>query len=226
VLVKTLTSPVQTANGQYCFTIDPATISGLDLTKGFDYNATATMQLGSITLPPKTIGAPITGTIAAQNNDYTPKCAEPCASCGTATTPLCPPCGQQGQPLCPACGQAGQPACPVVTTCTPNMAGCITPVDELCAPGSPSYPLCIHVPPPPHVSDPKGKPKTECIPKIKPMKELPTKAVVKPKAKPRPKPVVSNGDVPKPVHKVKRKPRPKPAQSSSAPAEAPFDDGC
>ncbi|NOT66059.1 MAG: hypothetical protein HOP06_08560 [Methylotenera sp.] len=227
VLVKTLTSPVQTANGQYCFTIDPATISGLDLTKGFDYNATATMQLGSITLPPKTIGVPITGTLAAQNNDYTPKCAEPCASCGTATTPLCPPCGQQGQPLCPACGQAGQPACPVQTGCTPNMLGCIDPPDEVCAPGSPGWPLCKHSPPtclnpPCMVVKP---PKVACIPKIKPMKELPTKAAVKPKAKPRPKPVVSKGDVPKPVHKVKRKPRPKPAQSS-APVEAPFDDGC
>lgn len=237
-LVKTLNGPILTADGQYCFTIDPATISGLDLTKGFDYNATATMQLGSITLPPKTIGVPKDGTLSGANNDYTPKCAEPCASCGTATTPLCPPCGQQGQPLCPACGQAGQPACPVQTGCLPNMVGCVS-VDFNCAPGSPNYPLCIHNPPPPHgdclfppckgntgVSSVDKPPKIQCIPKIKPMKDLPTKSAVKSKAKSRPKPVLSNGDAPKPVHKVKHKPRTKPAQSRPPLAEAPFDDGC
>jgi hypothetical protein len=239
VLVKTLTSPALTANGQYCFTIDPATISGLDLTKGFDYNATATMQSGSIILPVKTIGVPKDGTQSGQNNDYKSQCEAAC-SCGTATTPLCPACGQPGQPLCPACGQLGQPACPVQTACTPNMLGCIvTHDDDSCTPDSPFYPTCLHNPPhggdcmfppckeKPRTSDPHGKPKTECIPKIKPMKPLPEKAVVKHVAKPRPKPVVSDGDAPKPVvHKAKHKARPKPAQNKSAPAEEPFDDGC
>jgi hypothetical protein len=156
VLVKTLTSPVLTANGQYCFTIDPAAISGLDLTKGFDYNATATMQSGSIILPVKTIGVPKDGTQSGQNNDYKSQC-DASLACGTAAgqlaCPLCdclgnavPVCGTPGQPPCPKCGQAGQPSC------------------QVC--GQAGQPLCVTCDVPP--TNGNGTPKKSTLPKSYP----------------------------------------------------------
>lgn len=107
--LTTYTSPAISADGKVCFPINPSTIPGLDMSKGFDYSAQASMTIngasGSYSLPTKLLGAGPDGLQPGSNNDYTPTC--------NVTTPLCITClcGHPGQPVCPACGQAGQPLC-------------------------------------------------------------------------------------------------------------------
>lgn len=107
IKLTTYNSSAISADGKVCFPINPATIPGLDLTKGFDFSAQASMTImgssGTYALPTKLLGAGPNGTQPGRNNDYTPVC----------NTPLCITClcGHPGQPVCPACGQAGQPLC-------------------------------------------------------------------------------------------------------------------
>lgn len=124
IKLTTYASPAITADGQICFPINPSTIPGLDLSKGFDYAAKADLKIGTYVLPSKMLGAGPDGQLPGKNNDYAVKCPTvscgqpgqpPCPQCGTPGAPPCPACGQEGQPLCPACGQLGQPLC--VDTC-------------------------------------------------------------------------------------------------------------
>ena len=111
IKLTTYNSATISADGKVCFPINPATIPGLDLTKGFDFSAQASMTIigssGTYVLPTKLLGAGPNGTQPGRNNDYTPACTI------VTNTPLCITClcGHPGQPVCPACGQAGQPLC-------------------------------------------------------------------------------------------------------------------
>ena len=111
IKLTTYNSATISADGKVCFPINPAAIPGLDLTKGFDFSAQASMTImgssGTYVLPAKLLGAGPNGTQPGRNNDYTPACTI------ITNTPLCKTClcGQPGQPVCPACGQAGQPLC-------------------------------------------------------------------------------------------------------------------
>ena len=115
IKLTTYNSATISADGKVCFPINPATIPGLDLTKGFDFSAQASMTImgtsGTYVLPTKLLGAGPNGTLPGRNNDYTPACNI------VINTPLCITClcGHPGQPVCPACGQAGQPLC--ATSC-------------------------------------------------------------------------------------------------------------
>ena len=115
IKLTTYNSATISADGKVCFPINPATIPGLDLTKGFDFSAQASMMItgtsGTYVLPTKLLGAGPNGTQPGRNNDYTPTCNI------VISTPLCITClcGHPGQPVCPACGQAGQPLC--ATSC-------------------------------------------------------------------------------------------------------------
>ena len=115
IKLTTYNSATISADGKVCFPINPAAIPGLDLTKGFDFSAQASMTIsgssGTYMLPTKLLGAGPNGTQPGRNNDYTPACTI------VTNTPLCITClcGHPGQPVCPACGQAGQPLC--ATSC-------------------------------------------------------------------------------------------------------------
>ena len=116
IKITTLNQPAINADGQVCFPINPSTIAGLDLTKGFDYSAKADLKIGTVILSPKTLGAGPNGTKPGVNNDYSVNCSVG-GVCGMPGQPPCPVCGQEGQPPCPTCGQPGQPLCPDI--CTP-----------------------------------------------------------------------------------------------------------
>ncbi len=109
--LTTYTSPAISADGKVCFPINPSSIPGLDMSKGFDYSAQASMTIngasGPYSLPTKLLGAGPDGLQPGSNNDYTPTCSN------VTDAPLCITClcGHPGQPVCPACGQAGQPLC-------------------------------------------------------------------------------------------------------------------
>ena len=130
--LTTYTSATLNADGKTCFPINPGSIPGLDLTKGFDYSAQASFQIGGYLLPNKLLGAGPDGLQVGQNNDYASTCTAT-TSCGQPGQPPCPSCGTLGQPPCPACGQVGQPPCPP----------CGQPGQPLCAESclNPSYPV-------------------------------------------------------------------------------------
>ena len=115
IKVTTLNQPAINADGQVCFPINPSTITGLDLTKGFDYSAKADLKIGTVILSPKTLGSGPNGTKPGVNNDYSVNCSVG-SVCGAPGQPPCPACGQEGQPPCPTCGQPGQPLCPDICT--------------------------------------------------------------------------------------------------------------
>ena len=73
-LLTTLTSPVLTStttvNGSYCFSFDPTTIPGIDLTLGgFDYTAVGNFTLSGFALSPFYLFLPPDGRVPDKNND-------------------------------------------------------------------------------------------------------------------------------------------------------------
>jgi len=87
VRIQTLTSPTLSTGTSQCFTIDPASITGINATAGgFDFVATGTFTLGS-NVKVVTVGTSPDGRVAGQNNDYKISCGT-----GTVSTPTgcCP----------------------------------------------------------------------------------------------------------------------------------------
>ena len=71
VTVATYNSPTLTSATEYCFAIDPATMSGLDpALGGFDFVATGDFRIGSTVLAPMIVGAAPDGFRPGANNDY------------------------------------------------------------------------------------------------------------------------------------------------------------
>jgi len=100
-VVSTLASPVLTSGTNYCFTIDPSTIAGLDpALEGFDFVATGDFKIGTTTLAPLTVGGAPDGVRPGANNDYQIACKAfsyavkfVCGTqreCGCACTPVRP----------------------------------------------------------------------------------------------------------------------------------------
>lgn len=74
-LVTSLSSPAQTSGTNYCFSINPASVSGLDLSLGgFDFIATGEFFIGSLSLGKTKMGSAPDGMNAGQNNDYMMAC--------------------------------------------------------------------------------------------------------------------------------------------------------
>lgn len=204
-IVKTLTSPKLPGDGKYCFPVDPSTIAGLDLTKGFDYSAKTDYFFGTSNVGSQYVGNKVEGQVVGKNNDYQPICVGPPPTCGTATTPPC---------VTGGCGAAGQPAC----GCIPGMPGCIgvpRVVSDVCL-----NPPCADKPKQ-SVSEELKEPKTGCVRKAKPAPEAAAIPKPKPVVKPKPKPVVTEAPAavtaapqpavatPKPKPRPVAKPKPK-----------------
>jgi hypothetical protein len=78
VLLQTIPGPVLSSGSLYCFSVNPAAITGInDQLGGFDYTATATFGLNGFVFP-FVLGNPPTGQVAGQNNDYRIYCIDQC----------------------------------------------------------------------------------------------------------------------------------------------------
>jgi hypothetical protein len=85
-----LTSPVQTANGQYCFSMLPTVTPALNTSQpGFDWVVTSTNKIGAVILAPKFVGTVPDGLLSGKNNDYAFACTpSPSSSSDTCCPPL------------------------------------------------------------------------------------------------------------------------------------------
>lgn len=84
-----IVSPVQNADGQYCFPMIPAVTPPLNASlPGFDWVVTSTNKIGSTTLTPKFVGTVPNGVVNGTNNDYAMTCGP--GTVGGGNT-CCPP---------------------------------------------------------------------------------------------------------------------------------------
>ncbi|MCB0523690.1 MAG: hypothetical protein H6576_16540 [Lewinellaceae bacterium] len=75
ILIASLSSPTLSSGNNYCFAIDPSTISGLNLgLGGFDFMVNAKFMIGSTVVATKKIGNPQSGVAKGLNNDYMVTC--------------------------------------------------------------------------------------------------------------------------------------------------------
>jgi hypothetical protein len=79
VLLQTLNSPLLSSGSNYCFSITPAGIPGInDNLLGYDFTVTGNFAISGFSLAPITAGNPPTGQVNGQNNDALIYCVNQC----------------------------------------------------------------------------------------------------------------------------------------------------
>lgn len=78
-LLTTINSPTLSNDSNYCFPISISTIPGINKNlTGIDFTATADFTIGAYSLASQSVGIPVTGMDAIQNNDYDINCKQCC----------------------------------------------------------------------------------------------------------------------------------------------------
>jgi hypothetical protein len=79
VLLQTINGPTLGSGSSYCFSVNPAAITGInDNLAGYDFTVTGNFAINGFTLAPITVGNPPTGQVNGQNNDALIYCITQC----------------------------------------------------------------------------------------------------------------------------------------------------